>query len=546
VLVSNRPLCAVGTAQLGEESSGLDRTFTLPSVEIYELSVTAAPRAGAALDALLRSRIRPSIVATASSQAVPDPLAGPQTTVDGDLGTGWISRVTDPAPTLHLRWSGRRTIDGLTIVTDPFLAASPPNQVIVTSPAGTRTVPIDANGKVRFAALRTSDITLTLSRAGGLLPNVDPTGTGPRYLGIGVSEIAVNGVKLAAGSTRAATDAKAVMLPCGAGPDVRVDDTTLPTAVSTTIAALRDRRSIPLEVCGNSTLPFGRDTHRLRIAATAGWTPVGAALRAPSAQTAGPAASVPVDARTWSDSGRSVRIPATTSPTLLVVHENTNRGWQATARGKVLQRVVVDGWQQGYVVPAGVATTVTLHYRPNAYYRVALFIGLLAALALIALACARTRRRAQPPPVPVWRGGIPLAAAFTGAGLSAALLIGGWTGALVWLLTTVACIMAAANRSRYAVLDYVPPALAGLSYLAAGLVLARHHWGTADYAAGWTSLQALCIIALAATAAPPLVEAAVRHRPRRRSGAGGAAVPAGATTSRALRRSGRSRPTAPQ
>ena len=133
VLVSNRPLCAVGTAQLGEESSGLDRTFTLPASDTYELSVTAVPRAGAALDALLRAQIRPSIVATASSQAVTDPLAGPQTTVDGDLGTGWISSVTDPAPTLHLRWSGRRTIDGLTIITDPFLAASPPNQVVVTS-----------------------------------------------------------------------------------------------------------------------------------------------------------------------------------------------------------------------------------------------------------------------------------------------------------------------------------------------------------------------------------------------------------------------------
>ena len=308
VLVSNRPLCAVGTAQLGEESSGLDRTFTLPASDTYELSVTAVPRAGAALDALLRAQIRPSIVATASSQAVTDPLAGPQTTVDGDLGTGWISSVTDPAPTLHLRWSGRRTIDGLTTITDPFLAASPPDQVVVTSAAGTRTAPIKANGKVRFAALRTNDITLTLSRAGGLLPNVDPTGTGPRNLGIGVSEIALNGVKLAAGNTRAATDAKAVVLPCGAGPDVRVDDTTLPTAVSTTIAALRDRRSIPLEVCGNSTLPLGRGTHRLRIAATAGWTPVGAALRAPSAATAVPAPSVPVDARTWSDSDRSVHI----------------------------------------------------------------------------------------------------------------------------------------------------------------------------------------------------------------------------------------------
>ena len=102
-------------------------------------------------------------------------------------------------------------------------------------------------------------------------------------------------------------------------------------------------------------------------------------------------------------------------------------------------------------------------------------------------------------------------------------------------MTTVACVAAEANRSRYAVLGYVPPAIAGLSYVIAGLVLVRHHWGTGDYAAGWSWLQVLCIIALAASAAPPLAAAAARRRRRRRVGDGGGAPPPDATTSRVPR-----------
>ena len=37
----------------------------------------------------------------------------------------------------------------------------------------------------------------------------------------------------------------------------------------------------------------------------------------------------------------------------LEVHENYNAGWAATLNGHALRAVYLDGWQQGFVVPAG-------------------------------------------------------------------------------------------------------------------------------------------------------------------------------------------------
>ncbi len=123
--VGSRPHCAVGLARLGEESAGLDRTFTLPSPGSYDLSTTATPRAGPALDALLRTATQPRIVATASSQAIADPLAGPQAAVDSDVHTGWVASPDDRDPSLTLRWAKRQTISSLTAADRPATRGDP-------------------------------------------------------------------------------------------------------------------------------------------------------------------------------------------------------------------------------------------------------------------------------------------------------------------------------------------------------------------------------------------------------------------------------------
>src|SRR5262249_59338260 len=70
----------------------------------------------------------------------------------------------------------------------------------------------------------------------------------------------------------------------------------------------------------------------------------------------------------------------------LVVHENANAGWQATVNGRALPALRVDGWQQGWLVPAGTSGRVTLRYAPDRLYRLSLLAGLLGVVLLLGLA----------------------------------------------------------------------------------------------------------------------------------------------------------------
>ena len=104
--------------------------------------------------------------------------------------------------------------------------------------------------------------------------------------------------------------------------------------------------------------------------------------------------------------GAGVRVPApvsltavpltTSSPThlsgtvgagpqrLLALAMNHNGGWEATLDGVALTPVVVDGFRQGFVVPAGAAGALDVEFAPDSSYRWALGGGLLLALLLLA------------------------------------------------------------------------------------------------------------------------------------------------------------------
>ena len=68
------------------------------------------------------------------------------------------------------------------------------------------------------------------------------------------------------------------------------------------------------------------------------------------------------------------------------MHGNFNPGWGATLNGHVLTPVRLDGWQQGFIVPAGPGGTITLSFRPAAAYHLALVVSLVAAAILLAIA----------------------------------------------------------------------------------------------------------------------------------------------------------------
>ena len=80
---------------------------------------------------------------------------------------------------------------------------------------------------------------------------------------------------------------------------------------------------------------------------------------------------------------------------VLAMRENANGGWQATVAGRTLRPVVVDGWQQGWLLPAGAAGTVTVSFAPDEPYRAGLFGGAgLLLLVLLAAVIPAARRQA--------------------------------------------------------------------------------------------------------------------------------------------------------
>ena len=105
------------------------------------------------------------------------------------------------------------------------------------------------------------------------------------------------------------------------------------------------------------------------------------------------------DVGDWSANHRVLDTPASEQDRLVVVPESVNVGWRATAPdGTVLAPVTVDGWQQGWLLPAGTSGPITLDYPTDRWYRLGVLGGLALLLPLFALALWPRRKSWIPAP----------------------------------------------------------------------------------------------------------------------------------------------------
>ena len=206
---------------------------------------------------------------------------------------------------------------------------------------------------------------------------------------------------------------------------------------------------------------------------------------------------------TWSSTSRSVQVDAADAARLLVVPESENPGWVARLGGTELRPVVVNGWQQGWEVPAGASGTVALEFRYDTPYRWALLIGflLLALLFALALWPIRTRRDPDTAPEPTVESSTPLAAcACAGVGwLTASWLLTGWWGLAISVV--VGATVAALSPRARVVLTFV-------AMLAATIGLGAAPWHAESGYNGfawWVQLPAF--VAVASTVWSALVSA---------------------------------------
>ncbi len=387
---SLRWVCSPSLVKPTEEQYGFDEGFTSPAG--YAASLT-----GQAImtDTRLITRYawpgRDQPHVTASSAYTSDAEDMAAAAFDGSMSTSWISGPTNQHPVLKIRWRGVKTIRDLEVVQPP--GGNTLAQVSVTDPAGELTGGFIGRGdKLTFGRpLRTDEVTLTFS---------------PANLPLQISEVVIPGVH-----ALRARPAAPVRLRCGLGPTISLDGRRIPTSAAGTVADLLYGRPMSITACSRAAVRAGQDVVEEPAADPTGWDVQSVLVSPPgrgSLRAAAPVRGAPAGVISWNDSRRVLQV-ATSQRSYLEVAQNFNVGWRASINGRVLPAVQLDGWEQGWLLPAGTHGLVTLTYEPDTVYRAALAGGLalLAVILGIALWPHRRRRPAASSPGPVPVGPVP-------------------------------------------------------------------------------------------------------------------------------------------
>jgi arabinofuranan 3-O-arabinosyltransferase len=435
--VDNHPRCAPSVARGSEDGNRIDRTLTLPAAGAYQPTVWARPRPGPELDAVLDHEIAVSSplglapTVTASSTGVADPTGRPGAVIDGDPATTWTPASSDTSPVLHIGWLAQRTITGLRLTLDPQIAATRPGVIRAVGDDGVRGGFLSADGVVVFdPPMQTDEITIMFLDE-PTARSYDPYGNHTEVLPIGVGEITALPDPA---NSRLDLDRR-VTLPCGSGPIVEVGGLRLDTRLSATRRDLLEMRETVAQPCTKGDDPrLGLSAGKLRVIAsgTAVTTPTRLALVPDRPPTSPVATAVRID--TWSATERHIQVDVHPTERILAVRENINAGWQASAAGHVLTPIVVDGWQQGWLLPAGLHGEIVLRFTPDAPYRAGLLGGAIVLVGVLLLALIPVRRRGSHAPRSRDTDRAPARALSFVVGGVSLILVGGVVGGAVTLV----------------------------------------------------------------------------------------------------------------
>ena len=466
--------CAAGKDSSGENGRQIDRVLTLNSAATYVPGLDLAARGGPAVTSLVQQGRLSSV--SASSQVVASPIASALNAVDGDPRTGWIADQKDPDPTLSLNWVGAKKVSKLAIETDKTLAATAPTSAILRFSDGTsQTVPI-RGGMARFKKVETDSIQVHLL-AGKPKLTVDFSGA-ISTLPVGVSEVDVAGTSL----YPIVLDRGVERYPCGTGPSVTIDGKTYKTAVKATRQQILSGKTLPGRVCKLDSTTLAPGSHRITINGSDAFRPDSLLLASQQQSTV--AASSPVDTR---GSTMTYRPEQVAGDQLLVQDHNVNAGWTATTGSTDLDPVVVNGWQQGWRVPAATAKPISTTFSPNRTYRVSLLLGAFFLVALVLLIARRPKPWTTPTPESRRTLPEPLRAIALVGGFVVVGFLGGL--AAVGLAVTGFLISEALGRQHAVERSWIAAVPLGI----AGLLYVTHPWASGGTWAGDTAAPQLMV-----------------------------------------------------
>ena len=378
--------CDPSQVTAGEEDGALDRSFAVNQSRNYHIAADVrlrpSPGLTAALDGLSALR------AKASSTVATDPRVRAGAAVDGNPDTTWIARAGDVTPKLTVTLPGTQTLTGVQLDTASRAPVSRPTQVQIAAGSFSWTGPLPDGGLIDFGqSVSTKTLTITVLRS-DVRSSVDSVTKATQVLPAGISEVIPIGVTEPAPATR-------FTIGCQAGLNLQVDGRTIPLRASVDVSAALTGQSVLAVPCGSDAVELGPGPHRFRL--------VGTSVVAPESITATADGTAPLGGTTdaglttqikhWGSTSRAVAVHADRAA-YLVVRENASAGWSARLNGHRLPAVTLDGWQQGYLIPAGSSGTVTLTFVPQRLFAGGLIVGALAVLALLLLAFYRPGRPA--------------------------------------------------------------------------------------------------------------------------------------------------------
>jgi arabinofuranan 3-O-arabinosyltransferase len=439
------PDCDERRRRTPEEPDGLDRTVTVRDPDTVVLAGSVVARTTRRALRLLEPVGREQRV-HASSVLGNDPKVSSRFAWDGSPDTAWVPADTDPGPTLVFRWKTPRAVSGIRVAS-PDPQARPTRAVVSTGEGEQVAVNIAGSATAAFPTLRTRRLEVTFQR-----PEKG-------------ARLVVGDVELRGADATQPFDPNAVTgAICGLGPHVVIDGAVYQSQVRGTLRDIVDGRPLHLSVCNpddpgaqGPRIRLGPGVHRISAPPTSEFQPTLVAGQPPTARTVHSERSV--ELASWEGTHRSARV-GPGSATVVSMPANANPGWRARLDGRQLASVRVNGWQQGWVIPAGPGGQLVIDFPPQRWYRTMIIGGLVPAglvvlsALLLLIGRRRIRRHAAPEPQSARPGVTAAAAAFLLLALGGLAAIG---AAVAWV-----------GRRR----DW-PLLLGGLAVLASGLLDAR-------------------------------------------------------------------------
>ncbi|MEO9326343.1 DUF3367 domain-containing protein [Gordonia aurantiaca] len=503
--------CAPGLGLSPETGSVFTRALSVPQDSTVTPTVILRPRPGDALDRLLAT---PGAVTATGPRPVGDPRGNPSAAVDGDPGTVWTApeipqkerpaddsdedtsdassdaaaeKSDDNEPTLIVRLPARQRVESVRLVAPKDYPAAP-TEVSVDLGTGEQIREVGRDGVLRLDPAVTDRIEITIREQRDLI-DVNSLGFATPAPP-GIAEVEVFPVP-----PSAAGPDRVIEIGCDDGIGVTAAGQVVGVSVRTTAAALRSGQPVVGKPCapGELHLPAGRQ----EVSVTPGQAfTVDAVSLVHEQLTPAPTSTPRVTG--WSATHRAVEVDAGPER-LLVVPESTNPGWVARLDGAELSPVVVNGWQQGWIVPAGASGSVELAFRFDSLYRWSIVVGLAMMAALLVAAWWPSHRRVTVPvrSVPV-AGRVTRVAAAVGI-VATSWLLSGWWGLVIGAVVGAAT---AVMPHRIGVTTTFVAMMAATVGLAAGPWHAEggyHGW------AWWVQLPALVAVLMTCWLVSPLL-----------------------------------------